>query len=87
MTRRTAPSAVLLAALLLGGCASQHLSDDVPDIVRGYRPHMQQVLNNIALFTKDPGAWPSHVLIYKGTFETRRAPSAPPPSWRTPPTG
>jgi hypothetical protein len=63
--------AVLALAMGLGGCAAQRLTDDVPDITRGYRPHLQQVLDNLAAFTKDPGAWPAHVLIYKGTFETR----------------
>jgi hypothetical protein len=56
----------------LGGCTSTKPTDQVPDLARGFRPHVQQVLDNIALFTKDPGAWPSHVLVYKGFFETRK---------------
>jgi hypothetical protein len=39
--------------------------------MRGFRPHVQQVMDNVAAFTKDPGVWPTHVLVYKGTFETR----------------
>jgi hypothetical protein len=54
------------------GCESPRLSDGVPDVARGFKPHVQQVLDNIALFTADPGAWPSHILVYKGEFENRR---------------
>src|SRR5688572_29504454 len=64
--------AVAAVVVMLCGCASPKLSDDVPDIARGYKPHLQQVLDNIAAFTNDPGTWPSHVLIYKGAFEVRR---------------
>jgi hypothetical protein len=67
------PLAALMVVTALNGCGpSPHVSDDVPDIIRGYKPHVEQVLDNIAAFTKDPGAWPSHVLIYRGAFETRR---------------
>src|SRR4051812_32626550 len=65
------PLTVVFAAATLGGCAAQRLSDAVPAITPGFRPHAQQVLDNVAAFTKAPGAWPSHVLVYKGSFETR----------------
>ena len=72
------PRPLLASLLAIGlasasvGCTSARLSDDVPTIARGYKPHLQQVLDNIAAFTEDPGAWPSHVLVYKGSFETRK---------------
>ena len=59
-------------ALMICGCKAPRINDTVPGIARDYKPHMQQVLDNIAAFTKDPGTWPSHVLIYKGSFETRQ---------------
>lgn len=70
------PRMVLLVSLSaiatsMGCSPAQRIVDGVPDITREFRPHLQQVLDNVAAFSKDPGAWPSHVLVYKGTFETR----------------
>lgn len=62
----------MLSLLLAAGCTAPRLFHDVPDVVRDFKPHLEQVLDNIAAFTDDPGSWPSHVLTYKGTFETRR---------------
>ena len=63
--------AAMAVAAALGGCKSLHINENVASVTRGFKPHMQQVLDNLALFTEDPGAWPSHVLVYRGAFETR----------------
>ena len=63
--------AAVAVAAALGGCKSLHINENVASATRGFKPHMQQVLDNLALFTEDPGAWPSHVLVYRGAFETR----------------
>jgi hypothetical protein len=65
------PLAAVAVAAALTGCTAPKITDNVPEVVRGFKPHMQQVLDNLALFTKDPGAWPSHVLVYRGAFESR----------------
>jgi hypothetical protein len=63
-------SAAIATSLI--GCKAPKITDTVPGIARDFKPHMQQVLDNIAAFSKDPGTWPSHVLIFKGAFETRQ---------------
>lgn len=72
-TLRSLRTAVIMVlAVLLAGCnVSERLYKDIPDTTRGFAPHLQQVLNNVALFTENPLSWPSHVLVYKGSLETR----------------
>jgi hypothetical protein len=62
---------LMTAAMALCGCNSPGALKDVPDVTRSYTPHVQQVLDNIAAFTKDPGSWPSHVLVFRGELEVR----------------
>lgn len=69
--RLPAPLALVAAGVTLVGCSNQKISDEVPDVSRGFTPHIQQVMDNLATFERDPGAWPAHVLIYKGTVESR----------------
>jgi hypothetical protein len=68
-------SIVILAAICalgtLGGCNSAGIAKGVPESARDFTPHLQQVLDNLAHFSKDPGAWPAHVLVYKGTWESK----------------
>lgn len=60
---------LLLAA---AGCQAPRLTESVPDMARGFQPHLEQVLDNVAAYVGDPWAWPSHVLVHKGSFESRR---------------
>jgi hypothetical protein len=63
--------AAVAVAAALGGCDSIQINENVASVTRGFKPHMQQVLDNVAHFTEDPGTWPSHVLVYRGAFETK----------------
>lgn len=72
ITRTLGAALMLVSAVIMCGCnVSERVYKDIPTVTRGFTPHMQQVLNNVAIFTRDPSAWPSHVLVYKGSFEMR----------------
>lgn len=60
------PAAVLV---LLTGC--QPAVPPVPTLVRDYKPHVEQVLDNVAKFDKNAASWPTHMLVYKGFYESR----------------
>ena len=64
--------AILSAVILPLGACRELPTTTVPDISRDYKPHFQQVLDNVAKFDKDSNAWPSHMLVYKGFLESRR---------------
>src|SRR5262249_51102549 len=72
MHARIHHAAVVIVVMLLAGCKAPPSMMTVADVVRDHKPHYQQVLDNVAKFNQEPDAWPTHVMVYKGYFESRR---------------